>query len=105
LTGGLTLDYSISCDYDSWLCRNAASLQLAIYYRTAMNLYRFAMTAARHQRVNTVVTINSGVMEDSLAWATDQFNKAMTDAMQNMTAYGNGCFKCREVAMSKLILP
>lgn len=104
-TGGLILEYSVSCDHESWICRNANALILPMFYRVAQNIYQFALTHSKHNRINSSVTVNSEQMERSLEWATEKFNQSMNDAMKGLKLPNNRCFNCNEFARSVLSLP
>jgi hypothetical protein len=105
LTGGLGAEFSVECDFNAWICRNSNLLTLPMLYRTAIYIYQFALNTSKHHRTNTMVTINSETTESALAWATEQFNKSINGALQNMVVPDNGCFKCREFARSQLVMP
>lgn len=104
-TGGLSVSYSISCDHESWICRNGQVLSLPMFYRTAQNIYQFALTHSKHNRINTVVAVNTEQLEASLAWATEKFNQSINDALKGLSVPSNRCFNCNEFARSVLSLP
>lgn len=104
-TGGLHISYSIRCDHESWICRNADLMTLPMFYRTAMNIYGYALTHSKHSRINTVVTINTEELESSLQWATDKFNGCINDALRNLKVPANRCFNCNEYARVVLSMP
>lgn len=105
LTGGLLLEYSVSCDHESWICRNGQALILPMFYRIAQNIYQFALTHSKHNRINTSVTINTEQLERSLTWSTEKFNQSMNDALKGLVLPNNRCFNCNEFARSVLSLP
>ena len=105
-TWGMSLNYSLSCDREAWLCSIGATLSMALAYATAVEIYTEALTVSTNQRVNTAVTINSEQLQAALNVSTQRFNEEFNAILQNMKLpMDQSCFECRRGTMLVTAIP
>lgn len=103
-TGGLSLMYSIQCNYDEWLCTIANSIALPILFKTGYEIMDYAYNNSL--RLNTTTTINW----EGLLKRRDEYNlryQASIEALlQNIKLpQDEKCFECRQKSKHVIILP
>jgi hypothetical protein len=59
-TAGMSVNYSVSCDRQGWICSIGGTMALSLAYATAVEIYNYALTVSPNQRVNTTVIVNRG---------------------------------------------
>lgn len=94
-TGGMTLNYNISCDRDSWLCSigNMATMPLA--YATAVELYDYGLTISPLQRVNTTISLSSKQLIQARDISATKYNEQMEAVLRQMRIpQDRYCFNC-----------
>jgi hypothetical protein len=99
---GISLDYSIRCEYHSFLCRNALSFAQAALYRVGVAL----MDEILYNRIN--VSHITGIDRDK---ATEQkaqhfadYSAIMKGVSQGMTVPDNQCFQCNQRSFTRVDL-
>jgi hypothetical protein len=103
-TTGMSLNYNVSCDRQSWMCSIGGLMALPLAYLTAAEIYNYALTIAPNQRVNTVVTINKGskplAFEGIVAAkdiALENYNTELEALIKNMRLPDDAhCWDCRK---------
>lgn len=107
-TAGMSVNYNVNCDRESWLCSLGGLMALPLAYATAVEVYNYALTVSPNQRVNTAVTINKGQKPFATAAAfegivaardiaAEQYNIELTTLVSNMRLPNdNHCFDCRQ---------
>jgi hypothetical protein len=107
-TRGMSLNYNVNCDRQSWMCSIGGLMAMPLAYLTAAEIYNYALTIAPNQRVNTVVTINKGskpfatspAFEGIVAArdaAIENYNNELNALIQNMRLPDdNHCWDCRK---------
>lgn len=103
-TGGMSLEYTIQCNYEGWLCNIVNSIALPILFKTGYEIMDYAYHNSK--RLNTTTTIN---WEDLLK-RRDEYNQryqeAMNQLLQNIKLpQDEKCFECRQKSKHKVILP
>ncbi|MEK6886387.1 MAG: hypothetical protein AABW88_01000 [Nanoarchaeota archaeon] len=103
-TGGLSLIYSIQCNYDEWLCTMSNSIALPILFKTGYEIMDFAYNNSL--RLNTTTTINW----EGLLKRRDEYDKryqnSMEAVLQNIKLpQDEKCFECRQKSKHVIILP
>lgn len=103
-TGGLSLMYSIQCNYDEWLCTISNSIALPILFKTGYEIMDYAYNNSL--RLNTTTTINW----EGLLKRRDEYNlryQASIEALlQNIKLpQDEKCFECRQKSKHVIILP
>lgn len=103
-TGGLSLIYSIQCNYDEWICTIANSVALPILFKTGYEIMDFAYNNSL--RLNTTTTINW----EGLLKRRDEYNlryqSSIEALLQNIKLPNDEkCFECRQKSKHVVILP
>lgn len=103
-TGGLSLEYSIQCNYDDWLCTISNSVALPILFKTGYEIMDYAYHNSK--RLNTTTTIN---WEDLLARRTEyqtRYEDSINSLLTNIKLPNDEkCFECRQKSKHSIILP
>ena len=103
-TGGLSLMYSIQCNYDEWLCTIANSVALPILFKTGYEIMDYGYNNSL--RLNTTTTINW----EGLLKRRDEYNlryqSAIEALLQNIKLpQDEKCFECRQKSKHVIVLP
>lgn len=103
-TGGLSLVYSIQCNYDEWLCTISNAIALPILFKTGYEIMDYAYHNSK--RLNTTTTIDW----ENLLKRRDEYNLRYQDAIQSLLQniklpQDEKCFECRQKSKHKVILP
>lgn len=103
-TGGLSIIYSIQCNYDEWLCTISNSIALPILFKTGYEIMDY--TINNSLRLNTATTINL----DSAKARRDEYNaryqSSIEALLQNIKLpQDEKCFECRQKSKHVVILP
>lgn len=103
-TGGLSLVYSIQCNYEEWLCAISNSVALPILFKTAYEIMDYAINNSF--RLNTATTINIDTMKLRRDEYTTRYKEAMDTLLQNIKLPNDEkCFECRQKSKHVVILP
>lgn len=106
-TTGMSLNYNVNCDRESWLCSIGGLMAMPLAYATAVEIFNYGLTISPNQRVNTTVSVNIGSKPFATADANDgmiagrdiaatRYNEELTAMLQNMRLPDdNTCFDCR----------
>lgn len=103
-TGGLSLVYSIQCNYDEWLCTISNAVALPILFKTGYEIMDYAYNNSL--RLNTTTTINW----ENLLKRRDEYNLRYQDSIQSLLQniklpQDEKCFECRQKSKHVIILP
>lgn len=103
-TGGLSLVYSIQCNYDEWLCTISNAVALPILFKTGYEIMDYAYNNSL--RLNTTTTINY----ENLLKRRDEYNLRYQDSIQSLLQniklpQDEKCFECRQKSKHVVILP
>ena len=103
-TQGMSLVYNVNCDREAWLCSIGGLMAMPLAYATAVEIYNYGLTISPNQRVNTVVSVNTGFStsdpNDGMIAGRDiaatRYNEELAAMLQNMRLPDdNTCFDCR----------
>jgi len=106
-TAGMSVNYSVNCDRQGWLCSIGGLMALPLAYATAVEIYNYALTASPNQRVNTTITVNRGQKPFATADAVEgivaardiaatRYNEELGAMLQNMRMPDDShCWDCR----------
>lgn len=103
-TGGLSIMYSIQCNYEEWICDIANLIAMPILFKTGYEIMDFAYNNSL--RLNTETTINY----DNLIKRREEYNLRYQDSIQNVLQNiklpnDEKCFECRRKSKNVIILP
>lgn len=88
---GLTIDYSINCSIDNFVCNLSQLLAWPLLFKTGAELM---LELKYSRRLNSIVSLDSGTNESMLAYFNEQYEKAMNDLCNNLRLPEDICFKC-----------
>jgi hypothetical protein len=103
-TAGMSINYSVSCDRQGWLCSIGGLMALPLAYATAVEIYNYALTVSPNQRVNTAVIVNRGQnkaeLMDGIMAARDiaatRYGEELGAMLQNMRLPDDThCWDCK----------
>lgn len=105
-TGGMSIEYSISCNHTDYLCVKNNMIAIPVVYRTAAELMEYGINIAVNKRTNTTVTINRDVLKDRFDFYFSRYQQSMKDMLGNMLLPTDSkCFICNEKGKHAIILP
>lgn len=103
-TYGLSVNYSIQCSIENWLCEIANQMALPILYKTGMEIITYALLYSKRQ--TSSVNIDAETNQKRLDFYTQAYNEALEATIKKINLPKNDpCFKCNEAVRSKVILP
>lgn len=103
-TYGLSVNYSIQCSIENWLCEIANMMSMPILYLSGAEIMRYALLSSKRQNSN--VNIDYEQNEKRLAFFSEQYDihLAATIKKINLPKY-DPCFKCNDSVRSVIVLP
>lgn len=103
-TYGLSINYSIQCSIDNWLCEISNLMALPILYKTGIEILTYALYYSTRQ--NSSVNIDAERNKERLAMYQTAYSEALEATIKkiNIPKY-DSCFKCDEYLRSDIILP
>lgn len=103
-TGGISLEYSIQCNYDEWLCTINKALAMPILFKTAYEIMDF--TINNSMRLNTATTINIDTAKTRRDEYDKRYQTSIEALLQNIKLpQDEKCFECRQKSKNVVILP
>lgn len=103
-TFGLSVNYSVQCAVDNWLCELANLMAMPILYKTGMEIMTYALYYSNRQ--NSGVNIHAERNQKALEMFTSAYNDALEATIRKINIPKNDiCFKCNEYMRSAIILP
>lgn len=103
-TGGISLEYSIQCNYDEWLCTINKALAMPILFKTAYEIMDF--TINNSMRLNTATTINIDTVKTRRDEYDKRYQTSIEALLQNIKLpQDEKCFECRQKSKNVVILP
>lgn len=105
-TAGMSLVYSLSCNYEDWMCQVRNIIALPILYQAGITIMEHALMVSPNDRVNTTVTINHDLIQERLDLYNRKFSEAMDNALKHMQPPSDrDCFVCNVQSKNTVILP
>lgn len=103
-TFGLSVNYSIQCSVENWLCELANLMAMPILYKTGMEVMTYALYYSNRQ--NSGINIHAERNQKALDFFTTAYNDALEATIKKINVpKGDICFKCNEFMRSAIILP
>lgn len=103
-TGGLSINYSLSCDYRAWLCSTSNLFALPIAYKTIAEILDYALYSFT-ERINTANVVGSEKIEKRKVEYEFKFREAMERSVRAMRVSDHTCFECNSVVQNIISLP
>lgn len=101
-TAGVSVTYTIDCDYDQWICKSRELLLLACLYYTA---YHIAEYALRSDRLNSVELDYRPILEHIRDTNLDNYNTEFNSLLGGMKIPANSdCFVCKRQSTNPITL-
>ena len=105
-TGGISIVYSVSCNYEAYICSIRNRLVLPILYKAGAEIMDFAKNVSPNDRVNTSVTINKDSVKERKEELEFKFRESLDAIIGNITLPNDErCFVCNQKSRHAIILP
>lgn len=102
-TAGLSVNYSIVCNHEDWLCQYRDLMAIPIAYRAAQEIMSFAIDNS--DRLNTT-SVNLDNLKARRQFYATQYNQRMKALIENMVVPSDArCYECNKPAFIKTIIP
>jgi len=103
-TFGLSVNYSVQCALDNWLCEMANLMALPILYKSGMEIMEYATLYSNRQ--TSTINIDFERNKERLAAYTSKFNEALMATVQRIVIPKyNKCFVCDDAVRMNIVLP
>lgn len=102
-TGGLSLIYSINCNYEAWLCSIANVIGLPLLYKTAAQIRQYQINAARFNDTTTIdIEKAEAAYKQNEAFYVDSIEQLLRNINLPSDRF---CFSCRQQTKTGTMLP
>jgi hypothetical protein len=103
-TYGMSINYTIQCSLESWLCNMSNFMALPILYKAAEEIMNYATMSSN--RNNSDSNQDYEKNKERAAFFNTQYLEHLNASIGNiMLPKGDICFQCNERVKSKIILP
>jgi hypothetical protein len=103
-TFGLSVNYSIQCAFDNWICEIANLMALPVLYKTGMEVMEYAANYSNRQ--TSTINIDYERNQRRMESYTAKFNDSLQATVQNIVLpQYDKCFVCNDSVMLKIALP
>lgn len=96
-TAGLSVTYTVRCDYNQWICKNQSVLLTSVLYYTAYNIARYGLNSPRLNSETLDMRTTLEAIRDN---AESNYNNEINSVVGVMTIPQNDCFKCNQKSRS-----
>lgn len=105
-TGGLSVVHSLTCNHRDWLCTRANLLAHPILYKTASEIFQFALLESKNTRSNTTNSLNEDLLRERYRIAELNFSQSMDRVLASSNPPNDDlCFECHRSAKVVIALP
>jgi len=102
-TGGLSVNYSVNCNYKSWLCSIKNMLAIPILYKACEEIMNFAIESTDRGNMKT---FDVEKLKERRANYESKSNKDLDNILQNISLPNDkDCFSCNIKSKNAIILP
>jgi hypothetical protein len=101
-SNGLTVDYSVSCSLEPFICSLSSLLSYALLFRVGADLM---MELKCSRRLNSIVTIDASTNEVMYDYFQTEYEKAMRNITSGMRIPDDICFKCDSRVRKQIQIP
>lgn len=103
-TAGMSITYSINCDYENWLCTIKHLIALPLAYKAAELIMEYALHSS--DRVNSRKILDTETIEVRRQHYATKYYESKNSIIKNITLPTDSkCFKCRQPIRTATILP
>lgn len=94
-TSGLSVNYSLTCNHEDWICVNSRSLALPILYRTAADIMHYAINTS--ERFNSRTNVDIEELKSKRDYYEANYNKQLESVSSRMLLPNDRvCFYCND---------
>lgn len=103
-TYGLSINYSIKCSLENWMCEISNMMALPLLYKVGVEIMNYAVMYSNRQ--TSSVNVDAERNKERLAAYQQSYSEALDTTIKkiNIPKYDK-CFKCEEYLRSAIILP
>lgn len=101
-TGGLSIDYSLNCTLDRWVCSMRNTLAFPLWHRAAVEILREVQISTR---LNSLVTLKKEETADLMGFYEGQYMNSMDNIFKNLKVPNDICFYCNPRIQTGVIRP
>ena len=101
-TAGISLKYSVNCDFDPWLCAQRHALAIPLLYKLGEKVM---MDLRYGKRMNSIITLHRDSHEELMLFYREKYTQSMVQIFSNLEVPNNRCFKCRRKVKTSIRLP
>ena len=101
-TSGMSLRYSLNCDYSSFLCSIKSQLGLPLLHKAAADIYVYQLT---NNRFNDRSDDEFDAISKKIRHHESEYGRLMNIALNNLRLPSNECFGCKQSFGFNTILP
>jgi hypothetical protein len=102
-TGGISLNYSIECNHEEWLCTISNKMALPLLYKTAAELYDYGIIS---QRNNDTTLIDLDKWQKRREEMEFKYREELDNVLKHIKLPSdNVCFQCKDKSKNAIILP
>jgi hypothetical protein len=103
-TFGMSVNYSVQCSMDNWLCEITNLLALPILYKLGEEIMNYSVYYSNRQ--NSKTNIDYERNKERLAMYKEYYNDALNSSIKKINIpKGDTCFVCNDVFKSTIVLP
>lgn len=103
-TFGLSVNYSVQCSLDKWLCQIANLMALPILYKASAEIMNYAVYFTKRNTSNANIDYERN--KERLAMYEAKFSEAMDATLKKIVMPKNDrCFLCNDEFRTAIILP
>lgn len=103
-TFGMSVNYSVQCSIENWLCEIANLMALPILYKTGEEIMNYACMYSNRQNSN--INVDAERNEKRRIAYQSAYNEALEATIKKINLpKGDVCFKCNVPAQTMIILP
>ncbi len=101
-TFGMSMNYSLNCSLDSFICNMGNQLAWPILYKAGSEL----MKELKHsRRLNSIINIYSSSNTELEEEFNEEFELSIKEIMENTVPPNDFCFRCRPRTSWKVVIP
>ena len=102
-TAGVSLEYSVECDHEKWICANANMLAIPIIYKASSEILNYAMFQT--ERTN-YETMDVAQIKERRDFYELQYREYMDKLLSNIDVPNdNTCFLCKQKVRTRQLMP
>lgn len=101
-TNGLSLNYTINCSVDSYICNMGLKLAYGVLQKIGAELMRELQYS---RRLSSIVTVQSSNIEKLRGEFEDDYNAFMDEFLNNLAPPQDACFHCNSRSGWKVNIP